>query len=474
MTSTIETYFLLMCAAKFDIRNEEARKRGEKVHDGADARENYMLQSRKALRCSILRHLVLQKCGYREMSLELANSALYRRFCYIEDLVNISVPCKTTLNSYDHWLPFNQMSGLLDQLTAAVADKNIAQIVGMESEIDSSALYIDSTCLKANIHFPVDWLLMRDIVRGLMASILTIRRHGLKNRLPEPASIISVMNGLAMAMSAAGRTDFKTGKKKRKAILRRMFKVVNSVKKHAERHAELLDAEWEKTDLSRPRADVIIKRIANIINQIPQAIKQARTRIISEKQVPNDEKILSLFDNNIHVIIRGKAGAAVEFGNTLFVAETKEGFVFHHELLKDQSKGDSKWLQENMQLLIHKSKMQINRVVTDRGFDSKANRDLLGLNEIENNMCPRNVAELERRTKEDPIFCLHSCRRAQTEGRIAILKNMFLNIGLPKSKGYENRRIQCAWAVLAHNLWITARLVIENRARLELEKKAAA
>ena len=47
-------------------------------------------------------------------------------------------------------------------------------------------------------------------------------------------------------------------------------------------------------------------------------------------------------------------------------------------------------------------------------------------------------------------------RRAQTEARIGILKNIFLQ-ETPKAKGYEHRAMQVTWAVLAHNLWVVAR-----------------
>jgi hypothetical protein len=40
--------------------------------------------------------------------------------------------------------------------------------------------------------------------------------------------------------------------------------------------------------------------------------------------------------------------------------------------------------------------------------------------------------------------------------RVGILKNNFLN-GVPRAKGFENRCLQVAWAVLAHNLWVVAR-----------------
>ena len=48
-------------------------------------------------------------------------------------------------------------------------------------------------------------------------------------------------------------------------------------------------------------------------------------------------------------------------------------------------------------------------------------------------------------------------RRSQTEGRIGILKNDFLGQPL-RAKGYASRALGVAWSVLAHNLWVLARL----------------
>ena len=48
-------------------------------------------------------------------------------------------------------------------------------------------------------------------------------------------------------------------------------------------------------------------------------------------------------------------------------------------------------------------------------------------------------------------------RRSQTEGRIGILKNDFLGRPL-RAKGYAHRALGVVWSVLAHNLWVLARL----------------
>lgn len=51
-----------------------------------------------------------------------------------------------------------------------------------------------------------------------------------------------------------------------------------------------------------------------------EARKQARQRILQGQAFPNEEKILSLYEPEGQVIVRKKAGADVEFGNTLFRA----------------------------------------------------------------------------------------------------------------------------------------------------------
>jgi hypothetical protein len=56
-----------------------------------------------------------------------------------------------------------------------------------------------------------------------------------------------------------------------------------------------------------------------------------------------------------------------------------------------------------------------------------------------------------------PKFARLQRRRAQTEGRIGILKQGFL--GRPmRAKGFERRGLALAWGVLTHNLWMLARL----------------
>jgi hypothetical protein len=395
--------------------------------------------------------------SYRQVSKALAMSALYRWFCGSDDFEVVRVPGKSTLHDYAHWLPLEKMTVVLEALSGALGDEARAREIGLESELNLAVAWVDTTCLKANIHFPSDWVLLRDGVRTLVASICTIRRHGLRHRMPEPASLLSEINALSMGMAAAARRK-PGGKKERKAILRAMKRLARIVEEHGRRYRAALDERWKKTDLSRAQAEVILRRIDNVLDQLPAARRQAHERIIGERKVANADKILSLYESDLHVIIRGKAGADVEFGNSLFLAENAEGFIIDHELRQENSPGDAKWLIERYPGMKEKTGGRLCGVVGDRGFESAASRRLLEAEAAFNGLCPRNPSELSSRLQEDEAFAAATRRRAQTEGRIGILKNVFLQGGVPRAKGFANRQLQVAWAVLSHNLWVVARM----------------
>ena len=98
-------------------------------------------------------------------------------------------------------------------------------------------------------------------------------------------------------------------------------------------------------------------------------------------------------------------------------------------------------------------------VGADRGFSSKASHQWLKEEKIGDAICPRSPQELTVCLKS-PKFRKTQRRRAQTEGRIAILKNDYLGRPL-RSKTFKHRELAVTWAVLAHNLRLIARTVRE-------------
>ena len=424
----------------------------------------------RALRCTIARTLLWG--SFRDFAARMADSPLLQWFCQVGQLDRVKVPAKSTIQRYATWLPEEEMreviNGLLRKAGAAISDGK--QVLDLEAPLDLSRMFLDTTCLKANIHFPVDWVLMRDGVKSLMQSVELVRSHGLKSRMCEPQEFITKINRLSMEMTHTRRK--KNGNKERKRVLREMKRIVTVVRAHAQRYYTLLDENWQATDWTRPQAEQVLKRLKSIIEALPAAIKQAHERIIGERQVANDEKILSLFESDIHVIVRGKAGEEVEFGNLLVLGEQIDGLIMDWELFKEQVPADPRLVRPSVERVENGLAISLKGLITDRGFDNKTNVTWLEERGTFAGLCPRDPRAL-REAMKDADFAQAQRRRAQTEARIAIFKNEFL--GRPmRSEGFENRALQVAWGVLTHNLWVLAEKLREQRKIREQQVRKAA
>jgi len=419
------------------------------------ARENALF----ALRASVLRkHLRLSLRGF---ALAISHSDLYKWFCRINRFSTPRVPGKSAINDYENLIPV----ALTLQLDALVLTST--QTV-LTEPIDFSQCYLDSTCIQANIHFPVDWVLLRDAARTMCKAIKRIRKLGLINRMPcEPHELLSQMNRLCIMMTHTHRK--KDGKKKRKAILRKMKKLVKRIAKHAMKHFTLLEQNRQQVQLSPNQADQILKQISSVMGKLATAIKNAHERIIGERKVANKDKLLSLYEEDVNVIVRHKSGAEVEFGNSMLLAEQQNGLIVDWKLFREQAPSDSALLQNSHKRITRRLDVTINLIATDRGFDSKSNRDYLETKNIYNAVCPRDPHLLQTRLEEE-AFREGQRRRSQTEGRISILGRCFS--GNPMlQKGFDHREQHLGLSVLSHNLWVLARLKVEQDKKA-LEKAA--
>lgn len=421
-------------------------------------------EARKALRCNIVGLLVGE--SVRGLSRRLAESAVLQRFCYLGDLQAVRVPAKSTLGDYRNMFPAETIRAAVDALQDQAAHP--ANALALPDPLDCSEVYVDCTCLLANVHFPNDWLLLRDGVHTIMQAIIVLRRHGLKHRMPAPEEFRREINKLCIQMGNCRRR--KDSKRTRKSLLRKMKALSKVVEGHGRRYRQLLAAHRERTDLSEGEAAQIIKRLDNVLDQLPAARAQAHRRIITGLPVANDEKILSLYDDSVNVIVRGKAGAEVEFGNELLLAEQADGLIVDWHLYQHQPPADPGKLPACLDRL-EQAGRPVRAVTTDRGFHSAANEKLLRDRGIQSALCPRDPAALGD-AMADEVFARRQRRRAQTEGRVAIVKNGFIgNPAASRDFGYREKGV--AWAILAHNLWLLARLRATARAAAAAARQAA-
>lgn len=412
----------------------------------------------KALRVEVLR-MLLGNPSFRKLSVNITTSELVADFCGVRRIDGIKGVSKSELERASKFFTAEQVRWMGQVFLEMCGESDRAAELGLAEAQAMNTCLVDSTCLEANIHFPVDWVLLRDVSRTLLKAVKLIRSAGLRCRMPaEPEVFARQMNRLCLEMTHSRRR--RDGKRRRKAVLRKMKRLLVTIGEHARRHREHLAEDQAKTAYSPRQATRIIERIDAMLTQLPAAITQAHERIIGERQVPNAEKILSAYEVDVQIVVRGKASGEVEFGNTLMISENRGGVITDWQLYQGAAPAEWRQLDESLdRQKEYDLSTLIDAVVGDRGFASKRLSERLAQIEIYDATCPRDPRELERRMQE-PQFAELQRRRASTEARIAILKQR-LGSRL-RAKGFNHRYLAVAWSVLGHNLWLIARILADQ------------
>ncbi len=412
----------------------------------------------KALRFELLR-MSLSNLSFRQLSCRIAGSDLLADFCGVRRLLGIRGTSKSTLERVSKFFRADQVRWMQQVLTEMIGEEDRAGEVGLSAPLDMTVCLVDTTCLEANIHFPVDWVLLRDVTRTLIKAIILIRGEGLLQRMPFTAQVFArQMNRLCIQMTHSSRR--RRAQRERKRIFRSMKKLLVRIGEHARRHSQLLESAYEQTRFSLAQARQIIERIEGMLEVLPKVIWQAHERLIGGRLVPSKEKILSVYEPQISVIVRRKAGKEVEFGNTLFVCESPSGLVSDWELY--HGKPPAEWRQM-LESIDRQERFDlsdpVSEVVADRGFSSKRGCDQLEDRKIFDAVCPRDPARLRDRMGEARFKDLQK-RRGSTEARIAIVKQRHAR-GL-RCRGFTHRYLAVAWGMLGHNLWLIAKMLAQQ------------
>lgn len=423
---------------------------------------------RLALRYSIL--LGITGDAHRKLACRVSDSQIFPWFTHTAFIDGVRPVSKSTIERLEKMFSSEDIAEIIHEVNRAMSEEAGAkQLLYSETVLRFDEIFADTTCVKANIHFPVDWVLLRDATRTLIKAIILIRGKGIRHRIGDPKTFLREMNKLCIEMTHVRKK--RDAKKMRKRIFRRMKTLMKTIESHALNYHRELEARWAQTDWSEVEAQVVLDRMQNILNQLPQAIKQAHERIIGERRVANRDKILNLYEPDIHVLVRGKAGAEVEFGNALYLAEQSDGLIVDWSFIADQPPGDNKLTKKSIERIAKEYKTP-RSYTGDRGFDSLENRIDLEALDIVNAICPRSVPLLKEKL-EDGEFCRLQKRRGATEARIGIFKNAYLGSPL-RSKGFKNRRTRIEWCILAHNLWKLARMAAQRREEIQAQLAKAA
>ncbi len=208
------------------------------------------------------------------------------------------------------------------------------------------------------------------------------------------------------------------------------------------------------------------KEIAHYCGLGDRVIDQARRRVLEGEQVPNEQKLFSIFETHTDLIKRGKILKPVEFGHKVFIAESAHGLITQYRVL-DGNPADEAHVPSSLERHQQTFGDAPSIYSADRGFFSTDNVRQCKDAGVELVCIPQRGGKkrpAQQAYEKSPAFKDAQRFRAGVEGRISVL---FRGRGMKRclAEGRERFELLVGAAVLANNLMTIARLLIEKQKR---------
>jgi IS5 family transposase len=334
----------------------------------------------------------------------------------------------------------------------------LARTVVQEEQINGQRLRLDTTAVETNIHWPTDSSLLWDTYRTLARLIEQICEvvpsvAGNKRLLIRKAKRLQQK----IARKAANR---KRSAEDIKPLFIKLIGLVEGICTWSERITKALRTGLVKSRLNplqQAIVDDLREQIQHYLRLAERVIAQARRRVIDQEQVPNEEKIFSIFEPHTELLMRGKAGKPIEFGHMIQIQQVESKFITDYEVFETRPV-EYKLIEP----AIEKHKILFGHYPDQMAADKGYYQDMEHIEQLEQQIPVVSIAKKGKRTAEqtrretDPLFRHAQRFRAGVEGTISFLKRV-LGLFRCYSKGWEHYAATIGATIFAHNLLILAR-----------------
>lgn len=228
----------------------------------------------------------------------------------------------------------------------------------------------DSYVLESNIHYPTDTGLLWDSARKCLDIMEFLScEHGFggwRKASDWRSRLKSAERAVSQAFRARG-----AGREQRAASAARRY--ITLAKALEAKVAAVLPA--LETLFAEVKVAEKHKAITYYREMLAKHLDIVGRRLLEGEQIPQSEKLFSIFQPMVEWISKGKAGKRVEFGHKVLIATDQHGLILHHEVVRHTDDRDLALpLAETLA-----TKYSLRSLSLDKGFYSKANKDAIKL-----------------------------------------------------------------------------------------------
>ena len=218
---------------------------------------------------------------------------------------------------------------------------------------------------------------------------------------------------------------------------------------------------------------IALKRWIELTTQVCSV---AYRRVILKEQVPNSEKLFSLFETHTQLYRRGKARTPNQFGRMVLLFEDGAGFISNYHLM-DRHACDADVVVEQTRETQNRHKGGIKQASFDRGFYSPENEEQLAAI-IEEPCVPPRHSQPYAKCLENASVEFHR-QRQRHPGIESAIGALQTGNGLKRCRdrseiGFER---YLGLAILGRNIHVLGKLLIarhQSQSAAALSKRKAA
>jgi transposase, IS5 family len=405
----------------------------------------------------VLRALVLMRIknwDYRELRERIADGYTLRCFTHFYAQ---PVPQHHAFNR-----AFNRLTPAVLQFINELVVQAAVEL-GLE---DGTRLRVDTTVVQTEVHHPTDSGLLWDAVRVITR---LVRRLG--EIIPRG---VSTFHNRSRAAKRRYQQIQRMTSSQRQTRLIGKYRELIEITAEVVQSAQTVLEKTKDARLRDVRDEALLGKLRQEITHYCQlgkrVLDQTRRRVLEGEQVPNAEKVFSLFEPHTDLIRRGKPRTPEEFGHKVFLAESAQGLITQYEVL-DGNPADQHQVETS--LLHHQATFDHppDCYAADRGFQSVDNEKTCKEEGVQQISLPQRGGQKTRRRQayeKTPAFKQGQRFRSGIEGRISVL---FRGRGMKRcrAKGRERFEVFVGAAVLANNLLRIAALLVEKKTQKKKE-----
>lgn len=332
---------------------------------------------------------------------------------------------------------------------------------------------VDSFVIETDIHYPTESSLIWDGLRKILEL-----GADLADELGDELGVTGwrqnkhlwrKIKNLHREISRVGKSKKKDAPKQLEKLYR---KLLADAKKLLARAEELV----QNVDPGNLRLCGLAENIRTFIERTRQVCSTAFRRVICGQQVPNADKLFSVFESHTQLYRRGKAGQDNQFGRMALIYEDGLGMITHHYLM-DRDEQDQDVAVPQTKIVQQRLEDAIKKISFDRGFYSQENEEQL--KELIDEVClpKRGVNEYaEQMSQADGEFRRSRQRHPGVESAIGALQS---GNGLERSRDRSERGVAryLSLGVLGRNLHVLGKYLIASHSpdclSVQSQRKAA-